>query len=42
MPNKKAKSRKQERRKKNNLLKKFGRTRKQIERLKRRKKNGKM
>jgi len=40
MPNKKAKQRKQERRKKNDYFKKNGRTRKQIERFKRRKKNG--
>ena len=40
MPNKKAKQRKQERRKKNEYLKRHGRTRKQIERLKRRKKDG--
>jgi len=42
MPNKKAKQRKQERRKKNDYLKKHGRTRKQIKRFKRRKKDGKM
>jgi hypothetical protein len=41
MPNKKAKQRKQERRKKNEYLKKHGRTRKQIKRY-RRKKDGKM
>ena len=41
MPNKKAKYRKQERRKKNEYLRKHGRTRKQIERY-RRKKDGKM
>ena len=35
MPNKAAKLRKQERRKKNDLLNKFGRTKKQIARLKR-------
>jgi len=35
MPNKLAKQRKQERRKKNDLLNKFGRTKKQIARLKR-------
>jgi hypothetical protein len=40
MPNKKAKQRKQERRKKNEYLKKHGRTRKQIERFKRREENG--
>ena len=37
MPNKTAKSRKQERRKKNEFLKMNGRTRKQIERKKRKK-----
>ena len=37
MPNKKAKQRKQERIKKNEYLKRHGRTRKQIERFKRRK-----
>ena len=37
MPNKSAKQRKYERRKKNDFLKKNGRTRKQIERIKRRK-----
>jgi len=42
MPNKKAKQRKQERRKKNEYLKRHGRTRKQIKRFKRRKKDGKM
>jgi len=36
MPNKKAKQRKYERRKKNEYLKKHGRTRKQIERKKKR------
>ena len=36
MPNKKAKERKQERRKKNEYLKRHGRTRSQIERKKRR------
>ena len=36
MPNKAAKLRKQERRKKNELLNKYGRTRKQIKRFKRR------
>ena len=36
MPNKAAKLRKQERRKKNELLNKYGRTRKQIQRFKRR------
>ena len=41
MPNKAAKQRKQERRKKNEYLKKHGRTRKQIKRY-RRKKDGKM
>ena len=41
MPNKKAKYRKQERRKRNEWLKKHGRTRKQIERY-RRKQNEKM
>ena len=35
MPNKKAKSRKQERRKKNSCLKKYGRTSKQVARKKR-------
>ena len=35
MPNKTAKLRKQERRKKNDLLNKFGRTKKQIARIKR-------
>ena len=35
MPNKKAKERKQARRKKNEHLKRYGRTRKQIERIKR-------
>ncbi len=40
MPNKKAKQRKQERRKKNEYLNKHGRTRKQIKRFNRRKKNG--
>lgn len=39
MPNKAAKQRKYERRKKNDFLKKNGRTRKQIERNKRRGKN---
>tara|TARA_Y100001937_G_scaffold108845_1_gene152892 strand:+ start:7264 stop:7422 length:159 start_codon:yes stop_codon:yes gene_type:complete len=39
MPNRKAKARKQERRKKNDFLKKNGRTAKQIARIKRRKKN---
>ena len=34
MPNKKAKARKEERRKKNDLLNKFGRTKKQIARKK--------
>ena len=34
MPNKLAKARKQERRKKNDLLNKYGRTKKQIARLK--------
>ena len=38
VPNKKAKQRKQERRKKNEYLKRHGRTRKQIERFKKRKK----
>ena len=38
MPNKRAKQRKQERRRKNEYLKKHGRTRKQIKRLRRRKK----
>ena len=37
MPNKAAKLRKQERRKKNDLLNKYGRTKKQIARLKKRK-----
>ena len=37
MPNKAAKMRKQERRKKNDLLIKFGRTKKQIARIKKRK-----
>ena len=37
MPNKAAKMRKQERRKKNDLLNKFGRTKKQIDRSKKRK-----
>ena len=37
MPNKLAKQRKQERRKKNDLLNKFGRTKKQITRIKKRK-----
>ena len=37
MPNKAAKLRKQERRKKNALLNKFGRTKKQIARIKKRK-----
>jgi hypothetical protein len=41
MPNKKAKQRKQERKKKNEYLKKHGRTRKQIKRY-RRKKDGKL
>ena len=36
MPNKKAKQRKQERRKKNEYLKKHGRTKKQIARFKKR------
>jgi hypothetical protein len=36
MPNKAAKHRKQERRKKNEYLKRYGRTKKQIERFKRR------
>jgi len=40
MPNKAAKQRKQERRKKNEYLNRHGRTRKQIERFKRREKNG--
>ena len=35
MPNKAAKMRKQEKRKKNDLLNKFGRTKKQIARIKR-------
>ena len=35
MPNRAAKTRKQEKRKKNDLLNKFGRTKKQIARLKR-------
>ena len=35
MPNKAAKMRKQERKKKNELLNKFGRTKKQIARIKR-------
>ena len=35
MPNKAAKMRKQEKRKKNDLLNKFGRTKKQIARMKR-------
>ena len=39
MPNKKAKERKQERRRKNEWLKKYGRTKKQIVRFKRREKN---
>ena len=39
MPNRKAKARKQERQKKNEFLKKNGRTAKQIARIKRRKKN---
>ena len=38
MPNKEAKLRKQERRKKNEYLKSHGRTKKQIERFKRREK----
>ena len=38
VPNKKAKQRKQERRKKNEYLKRHGRTRKQIKRFKKRKK----
>ena len=38
MPNKKAKERKQERRKKNEYLNRYGRTRKQIERKQRREK----
>ena len=38
VPNKKAKQRKQERKKRNEWLKKYGRTRKQIERWKRRNK----
>ena len=42
MPNKAAKQRKQERKKKNEYLKRHGRTRKQIERFNRRKKDGKM
>ena len=37
MPNKKAKMRKQERRKKNAFLIKYGRTKKQIARIKKRK-----
>ena len=37
MPNKAAKLRKQQRRKKNDLLNKFGRTAKQIARIKKRK-----
>ena len=37
MPNRKAKARKQERRKKNDLLNKIGRTKKQIARIKKRK-----
>ena len=37
MPNRAAKARKQERRKKNDLLNKFGRTKKQIARIKKRK-----
>ena len=37
MPNKKAKQKKYERRKKNDLLNKFGRTKKQIARIKKRK-----
>tara|TARA_Y100000593_G_C4228946_1_gene295935 strand:+ start:703 stop:816 length:114 start_codon:yes stop_codon:yes gene_type:complete len=37
MPNKKAKQRKQERRSKNEYLKKYGRTKKQISRKKRKK-----
>tara|TARA_B100001778_G_scaffold227651_1_gene189106 strand:+ start:83 stop:196 length:114 start_codon:yes stop_codon:yes gene_type:complete len=37
VPNRKAKARKQERRKKNEYLKKHGRTRKQIKRKKRKK-----
>ena len=37
MSNKKAKARKEERRKKNDLLNKFGRTKKQIARIKKRK-----
>ena len=40
MPNKAAKKRKQERRKKNEYFNRHGRTRKQIERFKRREKNG--
>ena len=36
MPNKKAKQKKHERRKKNEYLKRYGRTKKQIERFKRR------
>ena len=39
MPNKKAKERKQARRKKNAHLNRYGRTRKQIERFKRKEKN---
>ena len=39
MPNKKAKYRKQERRKKNEWCNRHGRTRKQIERFKRKQKN---
>ena len=39
MPNKKAKERKQERRKKNEYLQRHGRTRKQIARFKRKNRN---
>ena len=39
MPNKKAKERKRERRKKNEYLKKHGRTKKQIARFKKKNKN---
>ena len=39
MPNKAAKQRKQERKKKNVHLNRYGRTRKQIERIKRKEKN---
>ena len=41
VPNKKAKQRKQERRKKNEYLKRHGRTRKQIKRFKKRSVRGK-